>query len=327
MEIVPVSIDMMSGDYGVSKNVDGILLAAKKNTSIHFHLCGDSSKLHGLLTPHFDLKGRYTIHHTDSVVPSDMQPSKAMRLRTETSLHKTLSLIKDGTAGIALSSANTGAYMALAMLLIRLEEGVKRPAIGRLIPALKNPDRTKTLMLDLGANADCTPAHLYDFAKMGVAHMRSVEHIQTPTVAILNIGSEAGKGNTLVKETQEILEADPDINFQGFVEGNHLLSGDFDIIVADGFSGNVALKALEGAINVFRDLLMDSLKNDFLSKLAAVLLRSNLRQTFGDKYSPQRYNGALLMGLKGKVMKSHGNADAKSFSHAILHAADIASQK
>lgn len=327
MEIIPVSIDMMSGDHGVHENVGGILQAAKKNAAIHFHLCGDYSKLLGLLKPYAYLNGRYTIHHTDSIVPSDMQPSKAMRLRTETSLHKTLNLIKDGTARIALSSANTGAYMALAMLLVRLEEGVKRPAIGRLIPALKNPNRTKTLMLDLGANADCTSAHLYDFAKMGVAHMRSVEHIQNPTVAILNIGSEAGKGSALVKETQEILEKDPEINFQGFVEGNKLLSGDFDIIVTDGFSGNVALKALEGAINVFSDLLMDSLKSSFSSKLASVLLRSNLRQTFGDKYSPQRYNGALLMGLKGKVMKSHGNADAKSFSHAILHAADIVSKK
>lgn len=323
MSLIHISVDCMSGDFGPQSNLQSVISALNEKPDAFFHLCGDEKTISNLLPSH--QKERVQIYHTDHCIPSSLKPSAALRMREETSLHKALTLVSNHTASITVSSANTGAYMALSLKKIGLQPNVKRPAIGKMVPTLyEGAYCDESLMLDLGANINCTSETLVSFVDVARNYLQDVRNIQLPKVAILNIGSESGKGTEELQNTFVQLSDRTDIDFTGFIEGNEVLAGIVDIIVCDGFHGNIALKSMEGTIKGIYGVIKRILKKPSIkSKTAGLLLRNDLKKAFEDRYNPKKYNGALLMGLKAPVVKSHGGADADSFYHALITAYNI----
>lgn len=322
---VRIAVDFMSGDLGPHNNLDAIKQFLSNTHNAHVHLCGDET----LVKSFFSNKQleRITTHHSDHTIAPDLKPSAAIRLKTKTSLHMALELLKTHEAEIVLSSANTGAYMALCIKTIGLEADVRRPAIGKVVPSLKeNSPSNETLLLDIGANINCTSDMLCDFASIGQKYMQRVYGKFNPSIALLNIGSEAGKGTDAIQQAASKLTEAEHINFVGFVEGDDLLRGAADVIVCDGFHGNIAIKVMEGTIHSFYQILKSTLNQQtIMSQLGKLLIGSSVKTTFGKTYNPKRYNGALLMGLNGQVMKSHGGADSEAFYYALETAYNIAS--
>lgn len=315
--MVDIAIDCMSGDLGPHNNLEAVKLFLEKFHDSHLHLCGDSN----LITKHLTashLKNA-TVHHSEEVISPTLKPSSAIRLKTKTSLHIALDLLKNKTADIVVSSANTGAYMALCIKTIGLASDVRRPAIGKVVPSLtQNSICNQTLLLDIGANINCTSEMLFEFTVIGSKYMQEVHNIKKPKVALLNIGSEAGKGTDTIQQAASTLQESNDINFIGFAEANDLLKGIADIIVCDGFHGNIAIKAMEGTIHSFYGILKQILNQQtIISQIGKLLVGSAVKKTFGTTYNPKRYNGALLMGLNGKVIKSHGGSDEEAFYYAL----------
>lgn len=320
--LVHIAVDCMSGDLGPHNNLDGINVFLRDNLNTHLHLCGDASIISQFSTKF--PKNSFTIHDVKGTISPTLKPSAAIRLKEKTSLHVAVELVKNQQADIVVSSANTGAYMALCLKIIGLSS-VKRPAIGKVLPSLKPNSLCKqTLLLDLGANINCTPEMLADFAKIGALYLGSTYSIAKPKTAILNIGSEAGKGTEELQAAAELLAHNENINFIGFIESDSLLSGDVDLIVCDGFHGNIALKAMEGTIQSFYFLLKKTLSTpNLFATIGKFFVGKTIKQTFGKTYNPKRYNGALLMGLNGNALKSHGGADEEAFYYALRAAYDI----
>lgn len=321
---VHIAVDCMSGDFGPHSNLQGIVSVLAAYPDIHFHVCGSESTILAYL-PH-SLRSRITIYPTDSIIPPDLKPSAALRMKEVTSLHIALDLVASKTASILVSSANTGAYMALCLKRIGLRPSIKRPAIGKLIPSLYEDSLCKeTLMLDLGANVNCSVETLTSFTMIAKDYLSSTKQLKKPKIGILNIGSEAGKGTEELQHTFNTLSLINDIQFIGFVEGDDLLRGVADAIICDGFHGNIALKTMEGTVKAFYNILKMSLKRPSLkSKFGSLFIGSHLKKTFGEVYNPKKFNGALFMGLNSSVLKSHGNADAESFAYALKAAYQIA---
>lgn len=320
---IHIAVDCMSGDFGPRSNLQGIVSTIPKLSNVHLHLCGEESSILEVVPTSF--QNKITIHPTEHIIPADLKPSAALRMKEITSLHKALELLSNKTVQIVVSSANTGAYMALSLKKIGLSPNLKRPAIGKVVPSFyENSTCNQTLLLDLGANIDCTSDTLVSFAAIAKDYLYKTQHLARPKVGILNIGSEAGKGTSELTETFDTLMKKPDIEFIGFVEGDDLLSGVADIIVCDGFHGNIALKTMEGTIKAFYNLLKTTMhKPSLSSKIGALFLGGNLKKTFGELYNPKKYNGALFMGLNENVIKSHGGADEEAFAYAIIAAYDI----
>ena len=311
MEIT-VAIDAMGGDHGPHVTVPAALEALKRHNEINIVLVGLADAIEAELRAHKATVGpRLRIHHASEVVAMDESPQSALRNKKDSSMRVAIDLVKSGEANACVSAGNTGALMATARFVLKTLPGIDRPAIASALPSAKG----QVWMMDLGANADCTAEHLLQFAIMGAMLVSCVEHKERPSVGLLNIGSEDIKGNEVVKQAGELLRASH-LNFYGNVEGNDIYKGTTDLVVCDGFVGNVALKTSEGLAQLMGRMLTAEFKRNWLTKLIAVIAMPVLR-AFKRRMDPRRYNGASLLGLRGIVVKSHGGADSFAFEQAI----------
>ena len=309
---ITLAIDAMGGDHGLKATVPAALSALKRHSEINIILVGLQDAIEQELRLHQAEKStRLSIHHTSEVVTMDESPQSALKNKKDSSMRVAINLVKSGEAEACVSAGNTGALMATARYVLKMLPGIDRPAIASALPSKHG----LTYMLDLGANADCTPQHLMQFAIMGAMLVSCVEQKENPTVGLLNIGSEDIKGNEVVKQAGELLRASH-LNFYGNVEGDDIYKGTVDLVVCDGFVGNVALKASEGIIRMMAGYLSQEFKRNLLTKLAGMIAMSVLN-SFKRKVDPRRYNGASFLGLRGIVVKSHGGADEFAFLHAI----------
>jgi glycerol-3-phosphate acyltransferase PlsX len=307
-----ISIDAMGGDHGPDVVIPAALSALKKHPEVHFVLVGDQDTLDYHLQKHKVAdEPRLQIHHASQKVEMDELPSQALRGKKDSSMRVAINLVKEGVAAACVSAGNTGALMATARFVLKTLPGIERPAIVSSLPTMTG----HTYVLDLGANVDSSAAHLVQFAVMGSVLAELVDGKPNPTVGLLNIGSEEIKGNERVKEASRLLEQ-TDLNYKGFVEGDGLYHGEVDVLVCDGFVGNVALKASEGVAHMIRHYLRTSFSRNWLTKLAG-LIASPVLKHFRRELDPRAYNGANLIGLQGIVIKSHGGADAFAFANAI----------
>ncbi len=304
----------MGGDLGPEVVFAASLEALKRHPELHIHLVGDEQALRDLLDEQPENSERLHIVHAPDVVAMRDKPSVALRNRRESSMRIAIDLVKDGTCGACVSAGNTGALMAIARFVLKTLPGIDRPAICAAMPSLYGT----THMLDLGANVDSSSEELFRFAVMGSVLASAVGNEAAPSVALLNIGEEEIKGNDRVKQTAVLLESSA-LNYVGFAEGNDIFKSKFDIIVCDGFVGNVALKASEGVASMLAEMAREEFERSFYRKLCAVFAKPALR-SLRHRADPRRYNGASLLGLRGIVVKSHGSADSVSFGHAIEQA-------
>lgn len=309
-----ISIDAMGGDYGPDVTVPASLDCLRDNPDLMLILVGDETLLkQHLAQALLDYQGRLSIHHASQCVAMDESPSKALKNKKDSSMRVAINLVRDGVADACVSAGNTGALMATARFVLKMIPGVDRPAIVSTLPSIYG----HTHALDLGANVDCTAEHLFQFAVMGAELVKAIDHIDRPTVALLNIGEEEVKGNEQVKAAAKLLE-NSDLNYIGYVEGDSLTAGHVkvDLIVCDGFVGNVALKAIEGAAKMMGAALKDGFGKNLLTRLAALVAYPVLK-AIKKRIDPRLYNGASFLGLRGLVIKSHGGADVLAFKTAI----------
>ncbi len=306
----------MGGDYGPTVVVPAALRALQDNPNLHCILVGDSEILKALLqTQKNSVMDRITLHHASQKVEMDELPSQALRNKKDSSMRVAINLVKEGKAHACVSAGNTGALMATARYVLKTIPGVDRPAICTALPTIKG----HSYVLDLGANIDCTAEHLFQFAVMGSVLVSAVDNRARATVGLLNIGEEEMKGNEQVKEAARLL-AGSDLHYVGFVEGNDIYEGTVDVVVCDGFVGNVALKASEGVASMIKHFMHLEFKRNIFTKFAALVAMPVLN-ALRKRVDTRRYNGASLVGLNGIVIKSHGGADAFAFSVAIKQAA------
>ncbi len=318
MPDITVAIDAMGGDYGPKVTVPGAILTLKNNSNLNLILVGDQDKIQAaLLEAGSSVSSRLSIVHASECVSMDEQPTIALRTKKDSSMRVALNLVYQNKADACVSAGNTGALMATARFVLKTLPGIDRPAILSPLPTIK---RGKCVyMLDLGANVDCKPQHLLQFAVMGSVFVAARENKLNPTVGLLNIGEEAIKGNELVKETAPLLQNCKAIDYYGFVEGDDISAGTVDVVICDGFVGNVALKAMEGSAKLIAQFLKEALTRNVLTKLASICILPILRD-FKCRIDPAQYNGASLVGLRGIVVKSHGSASIAAFRYAIEHA-------
>lgn len=317
MRDIRIALDMMGGDYGPRATIPAAIKAVEKYPFLHLYLCGHSQSIHTFLNKHNALNHpRLTVVHTEQVVNQDERPDIALRRKTRSSMRKTLDLVNDGQADACVSAGNTGALLAMARYVLKTLPLIKRPALISSLPTYENE---KVFLLDLGANIHQDPETLFQFAVMGSVMANEVEGIEHPRVALLNVGEEEIKGSDHLKQAAEMLSKCSDINYVGFAEGNDIFSGKADVIVCDGFVGNVALKTIEGVAKLIISKLKALSEKSFFSKLMIGMLMPGVRKLFS-KMNPDHYNGASLVGLRGIVVKSHGNASAKAFYSAIKEA-------
>ncbi len=309
---VRIAIDAMGGDHGPTVTVPAALAFIGARADARLLLVGRRPDLEPLLAKRGAASGRVEIVHADEVVAMDDPPALALRGKRNSSMRVAVSLVKDGQADACLSAGNTGALMAISRFVLKTLEGIDRPAIATVLPNVKGG---VTTMLDLGANVDCTAEHLFEFAILGAALVAAVQEKERPSIGLLNVGEEIIKGNEVVKRAAELLRASP-LNFLGNVEGDDIYLGTADVIVCDGFVGNVALKTSEGLAQMLATMVREEFTRNALTK-AAALLAYPVLQRFRRRVDHRRYNGASLLGLRGVVIKSHGSADVEAFGHAI----------
>lgn len=313
-----ISIDGMGGDHGPAVVVPGVARAAATLPEARFILHGDEAALSAELARHAVLKNRAEVRHSDRVIASDEKPAQALRRGKGTSMWNAVELVKTGEAMCAISAGNTGALMAISKLILRMSVDVERPCLVAAWPG----DKGYTTVLDVGANVDCDAEQLVEFAIMGEAFHRAAHGVARPTVGVLNIGSEDMKGHEEVRQAHALLRGGRfDLDYRGFVEGDDLFKNRVDVVVTDGFTGNVALKTAEGAAKYIGGELKAALTSSVLSKAGALLARAGLLR-FREKLSPPA--AAPLLGLNGVVVKSHGGATERDFCGAVRMAVDLA---
>jgi glycerol-3-phosphate acyltransferase PlsX len=316
---ITVAIDAMGGDYGPRVTIPAALALLKQDSQLKVILVGLNDAIEAeLRAQKTKLNSRLSIHHASDLVSMDESPQSALKNKKDSSMRVAINLVKDGQADACVSAGNTGALMATSRFVLKTLPGIDRPAIAGVLPSKSGT----THMLDLGANADCTPEHLLQFAIMGSVLVSCVRNKPQPTVGLLNIGSEDIKGNEVVKQTAELLKAS-NLNFYGNVEGDDIYKGTTDLVVCDGFVGNVALKTSEGLANLMGSFLKEEFKKNLITKLMA-LISMPVLSAFRKRLDPRCYNGASFLGLRGIVVKSHGGADAFAFRHAIIKAVEEA---
>lgn len=314
-----VAIDVMGGDAGLPAVLSAADTAAERYPRLRFRLHGPEPRIREALAGLPRLAGRAEIVHTDDVVLGTDKPSQALRRSRTSSMGMAIQSVKDGKAHAAVSAGNTGALMALALFSLRTMPGIDRPALAALLPTLKND----SVVLDLGANTECDSENLVQFAIMGAAFARTVLGLARPRVGLLNIGEEELKGTEEIRDAAALLRgADLPMDFQGFVEGDKLGKGDVDVIVTDGFSGNIALKTAEGTARLVTGLLAEAFRSSLLSKIGFLLSRKALR-ALKTHLDPNAHNGAVFLGLNGLVVKSHGSATVAGIANAIGVAHDL----
>ena len=318
-----LSIDAMGGDFGPQVTVPASLACLRKNPTLKLIMVGDQVVLHELLSQALvEFKDRISIQHASQIVEMDEPPQKALKNKKDSSMRIAINLVKDGQADACVSAGNTGALMATARFVLKMIPGIERPAIISTLPSTFG----HTHVLDLGANVDSSAEHLYQFAVMGEEVVKAVENIERPRVGLLNIGEEDMKGNEQVKAAAKLLE-NSGLNYIGYVEGNSINAGHVkvDLIVTDGFVGNVALKSIEGAAKMIAVKLKETFSRNLLTKLVGLVAYPVLK-LFKDTIDPRLYNGASFIGLRGLVIKSHGGADVLAFETAI-HLAELEVEK
>jgi glycerol-3-phosphate acyltransferase PlsX len=317
-----VSLDAMGGDFGVKVVAKAALDYLEEHQDISLILVGDQQEITAELNklnvkPYEHLK----IHHASQKVEMDEPPSQALRNKKDSSMRVAINLVKEGVADAAVSAGNTGALMATARYVLKTLPGIDRPAITSSMPSMYG----KTYMLDLGANVGCSSQHLLQFAVMGSVLANAIDEIKHPKVGLLNVGEEEIKGNEQVKEAHKVLRQ-TDLNYIGYVEGDDIYCGDVEVVVCDGFVGNVSLKTSEGVAKIVAHYAKEEVTRNIFTKLCGLFALPVLK-AFKKRIDPRRYNGASLLGLRGVVVKSHGGADAYSFQHAIEIAHIEASQQ
>jgi phosphate acyltransferase len=314
----------MGGDRAPQIVIEGADLIASTNQDIQFLLFGDSKKITPILHNCRYLKGRYTLSHTEEFISSDEKPSVALRKGTNSSMRLAINSVKDGIADVIVSAGNTGALMAIAKIVLRPLPSIDRPAIVTSIP---NQKKKGTVMLDMGANIECGADVLFQFAIMGHAFARNVLKIQNPTIGILNVGSEDAKGHEEVRNVAAMLKASTLSDcFYGYVEGDDITKGTVDIVVTDGFTGNITLKAIEGTVKLMSAFIKEALGSSIWSKLGYLLASSAIIKS-SKAMDPRMHNGAMLVGLNGVVVKSHGSTDRIGFANAIKVAISLVENK
>jgi len=312
---VTVAVDAMGGDHGPSVTLAAALKFLEETPDARVIAVGLEAPLRAVLAKsRSSALDRLSIRAATEVVEMNEPPALALRVKKDSSMRVAVNLVKDGAAEACVSAGNTGALMAISRFVLKMLPGVYRPAIAGVLPTKNGV----TTVLDLGANVNCTPAQLVQFAVMGVALTSAVEGIERPTVGLLNIGEEDIKGNDMVKETAELLKVSG-LNFHGNVEGTDIFKGTTDVVVCDGFVGNIALKTSEGLAQMLYEFLRAEFTRTPLTKLAALMAYPVL-QAFKRRIDPRRHNGATLIGLKGIVVKSHGSADRLAFESALYRA-------
>ena len=310
---ITIALDAMGGDSGSAVVVPAAIEVITEHADASIILVGDETELTQALKTAGAEKhsSRLTIHHASQRVEMDELPSNALRGKKDSSMRVALNLVKDGTADACVSAGNTGALMATSRFVLKMLPGIDRPAICTSLPSIKS----HTWMLDLGANVDCNAEHLFQFALMGSVLAEAVDGVSQPRIGLLNIGEEEIKGNEQVKEAAKLLsESIP--NYAGYAEGDDIYKGSFDVIVCDGFVGNVSLKTSEGVAKMIAVFIKQEFTRNILTRLAALVAMPVLK-AFRNRIDPRGYNGASLLGLRGIVIKSHGSADAYAYANAI----------
>jgi len=315
-----VSIDAMGGDAGPGAVVSALLKTIQRHSDVQFILHGDEAQLNALLARQPKLKGRASVRHAPGKVSMEDKPSHVLRRGKDTSMWHTIQTLKSGDADVAISAGNTGALMAVSMFGLGIIEGISRPAIAVIFPTLKG----QCIVLDVGANVTASEEQLVDFAVMGEAFAHAVFGLAKPKVGILNVGAEEQKGNDGVRAAAQILRgSNLPMAFHGFVEGDDIAKGTVDVVVTDGFTGNIALKTAEGTARLVGSYLRQALKRSLFSRLGA-MIASGALQTLRRKLDPRTQNGGVFLGLNGIVVKAHGGADAVGFASAVDTAIDMA---
>ncbi len=312
MTDIVIAIDAMSGDNGPNATVPASLRALKQHSRLRLILVGDEELLQQEIAQHGGKPSeRLRIHHASQVVAMDELPSSALRGKKDSSMRVAINLVKEGEANACVSAGNTGALMATGRFVLKTLDGIDRPAIITALPTISG----HTHVLDLGANIDSSAEVLYQFALMGSVLTSEVDNNPSPTIGLLNIGEEEIKGNEVIKVASQMLQSS-DLNYVGFVEGDDIWKGTTDVVVADGFPGNVALKSSEGVAKMIGHFMKQEFKRNIFTMLAGLIALPVLR-ALRRRIDPREYNGASLVGLRGIVIKSHGSADALSFATAI----------
>ena len=312
MREITIAIDAMGGDHGPHVTVKAALAVLREEQDVNIVLVGLEDALRAELKASKSEAGtRLRIHHASEVVKMDDPLPVALRTKKDSSMRVTADLVKRGEADAGVSAGNTGALMAVSRFVLKTLPGIDRPAIASTLPSRSG----RTYMLDLGANVDCSAEHLLQFGIMGSALVAAIEHKERPSVGLLNIGEEDIKGNETVKRAGELLK-DSGLNFFGNVEGDDIYKGTVDVVVCDGFVGNIALKTSEGLAKLIGDQLRGEFKKNPITRLAGLIALPVLR-AFKKKLDPRRYNGASLLGLNGVIIKSHGSADVFAFTQAV----------
>ncbi|MFN7643898.1 MAG: phosphate acyltransferase PlsX [Burkholderiales bacterium] len=317
---VRIAIDCMGGDHGLSVTIPAALAFLDHESDAEVILVGRQEDVAAALQKSgHTVGGRISVKHASEVVAMDDPVSTALRRKRDSSMRVAIELVRDGHADACVSAGNTGALMALSRFVLNMVEGIERPAIAALMPTATGG---QTMMLDLGANVDCEAEHLLQFAVMGAALVSALDGKERPSVGLLNVGEEAIKGNDVVKQAAELLRASG-LNFHGNVEGDDIYRGTVDVIVCDGFVGNVALKTSEGLAQMLAGFIREEFTRGLLAKAVAVVAYPVLAR-FKKRVDHRRYNGASLVGLRGIVIKSHGSTDAYGFEQAVKRGYDAA---
>jgi glycerol-3-phosphate acyltransferase PlsX len=318
-EGITIALDAMGGDHAPGMVVKGAEIALLRHPGVHFLLFGAEDEVHPLLAKLPRLGKAVTLHHTNEVVADDAKPSLALRTGRRSSMALAIEAVADGRADGVVSAGNTGALMAIAKFVLKMLPGIDRPAIASLFPTR----RGDSVMLDLGANVECDAENLVQFALMGDVFARTVLGLVEPTVGLLNVGSEDLKGNDSVRSASARLRgAVTPIHFFGFIEGDDIAAGTVDVVVTDGFTGNIAVKTAEGTAKLFSEFLDAAFRHSLSARIGYLFARSALRK-LRMRSDPRRYNGAIFLGLGGIAVKSHGSTDAFGFANAIGVAVDM----
>ena len=316
MTLKTIAVDVMGGDYGLDVTIQGALDFLQKQSDAALILVGDEMQIKSALAKSNASVGRITIQAASEVVGMDEEPSSALKNKRDSSMRVAINQITEGKAQAAVSAGNTGALMATARFVLRTIPGISRPAIAKFLPARNNH---VTLVLDLGANVDCSGEQLLQFAVAGSQLVASLQpDNKQPRVGLLNVGTEDIKGNAAVKDAHQLLR-ESKLNFVGNVEGNAIFSAEVDVLVVDGFTGNAMLKSIEGAVKFSGEVIKEEFTRSWYNKLSA-LIALPVFKGFKRRLDPRRFNGAIFLGLRGVVVKSHGGTDATGFSFALQEA-------
>ena len=313
-KLIKIAVDAMGGDNAPKKIIEGIEFHHQKSRNIFYKLFGDGNIIDSLIKSKNIDKNLYEIIHTEEKIKNEDTAFAAAKRGKNTSMWLAIESVKKNLSDIVISAGNTGALLVIAKLNLRMIENIDKPALSGLWPSKKG----MSVVLDLGANIECSDKNLIDFAIMGSSLLKSLFPEESPKVALLNIGSEEIKGNEVIKETYKKLNQviNEDFQFKGFIEGSHLMNGDVNVIVADGFTGNVALKTAEGTANFITSELKEAMTNSILGKLGSLISMNSLKK-FKKKLDPRLYNGAILLGLDSPVIKSHGGTDYIGFANSL----------